>query len=119
MDDLISRQSDYIAEVSKKGDTIYRADAIDALEREKTYSTAYRDGYVQTDIFKQYNMGLTDGIKALNKLPSAQPEIIRCKDCKHYKAYEYTGRLACHYVIGGTVVRNLDDFCSRAERREG
>ena len=45
-----------------------------------------------------------------------EPEIIRCKDCKHYKAYEYTGRLACHYVIGGEVVRNPDDFCSRAER---
>lgn len=44
------------------------------LEREKTYSTAYKDGYTQTDYFKQYNMGLTDGIKALNKLPPAQPE---------------------------------------------
>ena len=57
MDDLISRQ-----------------EAIDALEREKTYCTAYKGGYTQTDYFKQYNMGLTDGIKALNKLPSAQPE---------------------------------------------
>lgn len=58
MDDMISRQA-----------------AIDALEREKTYCTAYKDGYTQTDYFKQYNMGLTDGIKALNKLPSAQPEV--------------------------------------------
>ena len=49
-------------------------------------------------------------------LPFAQPEIVRCKECKHYKAYEYTGNLACHYVIGGTVIRNPDDFCSRAER---
>lgn len=55
-------------------DCISRKDAIDALEREKTYSTAYKDGYTQTDYFKQYNMGLTDGIKALNKLPSTQPE---------------------------------------------
>ena len=53
-------------------DSINRQDAIDALEREKTYSTAYKDGYTQTDYFKQYNMGLTDGIKALNKLPSAE-----------------------------------------------
>ena len=69
MDDLISRQ-----------------DAIDALEREKTYSTAYKDGYTQTDYFKQYNMGLTDGIKALNKLPSAQKRgewipVCRGKQC--------------------------------------
>ena len=57
-----------------KDDLISRQAAIDALEREKTYSTAYKDGYTQTDYFKQYNMGLTDGIKALNKLPSAQPQ---------------------------------------------
>lgn len=56
------------------GDMIIRQSAIDALEREKTYCTAYKDGYTQTDYFKEYNMGLTDGIKALNKLPSAQPE---------------------------------------------
>ena len=55
-------------------DYIDRQAAIDALEREKTYSTAYKDGYVQTDYFKQYNMGLADGIEALNKLPSAQPK---------------------------------------------
>jgi hypothetical protein len=64
----------------------------------------------------------SDGDKAdwckwvLEQLPPAESEIIHCKDCKHYKAYEYTGRLACHYVIGGTVVRNPNDFCSRAER---
>lgn len=51
-------------------------------------------------------------------LPPVQPEIIRCRDCKHYKRYEYTGDFACHYVIGGTVRREPDDFCSRVERRE-
>lgn len=75
-------------------------------------------------------------IDMLKCLPSAQPErcedcvnfnktrllipqseIIRCKDCKHYKALDYTDKLACHYVIGGTVIRKPDDFCSRAERR--
>lgn len=55
-------------------DCIYRQVAIDALEREKIYCTAYKDGHAQTDYFKQYNIGLTDGIKALNKLPSAQPK---------------------------------------------
>lgn len=59
-------------------DLIDRQAAIDALEREKTYCTAYKDGYTQTDYFKQYNMGLTDGIKALNKLPSAQTERMIC-----------------------------------------
>ena len=56
--------------------------------------------------------------KQFKQLPSAQEEIIRCKDCKHYKAYYYTGCLACHLVEGKTVRRDLDDFCSRAERLE-
>ena len=104
MDDLISRQA-----------------AIDALEREKTYSTAYKDGYTQTDYFKQYNMGLTDGIKALNKLPSVQPEPLtdqeqriflaamgreekvckqiddECRDCR--EAYEDSLVKTCHEII--------------------
>ena len=86
MDDLISRQA-----------------AIDALEREKTYCTAYLDGYTQTDYFKQYNMGLSDGIKALNKLPSAQPEFFEwCHDCKEYDTEAH----CCHRwtkVIRNTV----------------
>ena len=48
--------------------------------------------------------------------PSAQPEIIRCKDCKHHhkdnsETY-YCGRKDYGYGWG------LNDFCSRAERRE-
>ena len=55
MDNLINRQA-----------------AIDALEKAKIYCTAIKGDYIQTDYFKQYNMGLTDGIKALDKLQSAQ-----------------------------------------------
>ena len=104
--DTISRQAAIEApnrsENPNSSDYISRQEAIDALREElkKSPTTAIR------------------AMSAIKILPSAQPEIIRCKDCKHYKAYEDTGRLACHYVIGGTVVRNLDDFCSRAERRE-
>ena len=60
----------------------------------------------QAEVEKAFELGRED----------AKAEIIRCKDCKYYKAYEYTGELACHYVIGGTVVRNLNDFCSRGEK---
>ena len=55
-------------------DLISRKEAIDALEREKTYCMAYRDGYSPIDVFEKYNAGLTDGIKALENLPSAHPE---------------------------------------------
>ena len=43
--------------------------------------------------------------------PSAQPEIIRCKDCKWKQGSE---------CVRFADVRPFpDDFCSRAERREG
>lgn len=42
-------------------------------------------------------------------LPSAQPEIIRCKDCK-WKQGAWCVRFA-------EVIPFPDDFCSRAERR--
>lgn len=84
MDDLISRQ-----------------EAIDALEREKTYCTAYKGDYTQTDYFKQYNMGLADGIKALNKLPSAQPE---------RKSGKWVhGREIAREMIGDAIVAILYD----------
>jgi len=47
--------------------------------------------------------------KEINELPSAQPEIIRCKDCKHWDGVD-----TCD-VIDAPVWDN--DFCSMAERR--
>lgn len=45
----------------------------------------------------------------VENLPSAQPEIIRCKDCKHWDGVD-----TCD-VIDAPVWDN--DFCSMAERR--
>lgn len=46
-----------------------------------------------------------------------QPEIIRCKDCKHHhrdnSGTYYCGRKDYGYGWG------LNDFCSRSERQEG
>ena len=51
-------------------------------------------------------------------LPSAQPEIIRCKDCKYCdRGIDEDGNpfLKClGWVYGGT---QEEDFCSHAERR--
>lgn len=54
-------------------DLISRQAAIEALEREKTYCSAFRDGYAKTNIFEKYNMGINDGIKALKNLPTVDP----------------------------------------------
>ena len=50
--------------------------------------------------------------KAIEQMPSAQPAIIRCKDCKHYLYPHGCGH------IDGMVTAQEDGHCSYAERRE-
>lgn len=47
----------------------------------------------------------------LKQLPSAQPEIIRCKDCNHYNA-----GFEC-LIEGYGIERDKEWFCGSAERR--
>ena len=49
--------------------------------------------------------------EVLKSLPSAQPEIVRCKDCYHYPS-----KYADCPMIGWA--RNENDFCSKAERKD-
>ena len=64
----------------------------------------------------QYNRGFNDGIIA------AADELVRCKDCKHYKPGKYfkdinfCHRLPYYAEKGGLNVAD-DDFCSYGERR--
>lgn len=60
------------------------------------------------------------GEKILARVPSAQPEIIRCRECKHYtfadnRAFGFPVK-RCEWT--GFEDVDDDDFCSRAERRE-
>lgn len=55
-----------------------------------------------------------------NELPSAQPDIIRCKDCKYYCEYGYVNgkpKFLPRCTFSAIYV-DADDFCSKAERRE-
>lgn len=58
--------------------------------------------------------------RAINNLPSAQPEIIRCGDCEHYKFADDRafGFPVKHCEVTGFEDVEDDDFCSRAERRQ-
>lgn len=92
MDDYISRQA-----------------AIDALCALYEYQRSI-DPTEAADLVRQ---GIFLAEKKIEKLPSAQPEIIRCKDCKHYTEpnIEY-----CE-LYGAMILWGKDDFCSRGERR--
>ena len=60
----------------------------------------------------------------IKDLPSAQPEIIRCTECKHYREYD------SEYVENAVVVQCMADrypisetipdgwFCAGAERKD-
>lgn len=50
--------------------------------------------------------------KAVDDVPSAQPEIIYCKDCKHWYLDADTG-MACEFTNMG---QPEDGFCNWAER---
>ena len=68
--------------------------------------------------------------KVIDALPLAQPEIIRCKDCKHWIPYDWMfsevwqsknmadypeDEIGCNYC---DMAMKANDFCSRGERRE-
>ena len=57
--------------------------------------------------------------EAVRNQRSAQPEIIRCKDCKHYKITDNRAFGFPVKVCKWTGFEDVDDddFCSRAERR--
>ena len=58
----------------------------------------------QAQMDKAYELGYEEG------KVSAQPEIVRCKDCKHHDG------IRC-FRWNSTIITKFDDFCSRAERR--
>ena len=60
--------------------------------------------------------GLSEGtaIEILSELPSAQPEIIRCKDCKYAEESDEREWLLCHWY--GDQWNEEDHWCSHAER---
>lgn len=90
-------------------DLIDRQAAIDAIEGLPNCYNGFSDSYD-----KSYIIGV------LEELPSADPEIIRCKDCKHRTRNEDrsirvgTDNWFC-LVVGGLCADEF--YCGYAERR--
>ena len=96
------------------GDLIDRQAAIDALNKLKIYRPLDSDRYV-----------ISDCLNKIVNLPSAQLEIIYCKDCKHYvlralfgRSYGLCERLCDEFDSSSTMFTEGNDFCSHAERRK-
>ena len=83
-------------------DLISREAVIDAIFSEPLYKTGMKKRDADAVVPAIY--------EKIKSLPSAQPEIIRCKDCRWRDDYG-------HWL--GCPVLNTDDdnFCSMAERR--
>lgn len=54
--------------------------------------------------------GMSEALNAIKELPSAQPEIIRCKDCKHFAGEGM-------YCANDIIVQFDHFYCYDGERR--
>ena len=106
-------------------DLIERQDAIDAVESDITYAIVFDVNTGESkELFKEGNDALKKAVERLKDLPSAQPEVIRCTECKHYRDYD------SEYVENAVVVQCMADrypisetipdgwFCAGAERKD-
>lgn len=97
------------------GDMVYRQAAIDLI-----------DG-IETERLKgNIELIYAPAIKGLRALPSVQPEIIRCKDCKWWERINDTigychATKHCHYSSNWEISiyrrQRPDFYCADAERR--
>lgn len=63
-----------------------------------------------------YCAGWNGMVRLLEKAPAVDAvEVVRCRDCKHYKPDEY--ECGCDFA-GGLPYVKADDFCSYGERRD-
>ena len=102
-------------------DTISRQQVIDVLRDYLVGKNVPCDGTLTCRLIEN---------EVISKLPSAQPDIIRCKNCKHWIPYDWMfsevwqSKNIADYPeddIGcdcSEMAMKADDFCSRAERRE-
>ena len=112
IDELSVVQPDHNADVSKKveGDCISRQAAVELAMK----YCPDDGGAVQCDGDIR---GLLD---ELENLSSAQPEIVRCKDCKWYELPSHKITENCvRWMKRNSILLPIkpDDYCSYAERR--
>ena len=124
----LSEHSTNLAEVGT--DAITKQQAIDALRKLREediedYGCEIPEGFNQDHLDRA-----TFAIKQLPPIQPAEPQIIRCKDCKYWIPYDWMfsevwqsknmadypeDEIGCNLC---DMAMKADDFCSRAVRRE-
>ena len=82
---------------------------------DKALTLTFIDGNEANKRINSYLEHNHDLLKAIDELPSAEPDIIRCKDCKHLRFFD-----PCFYCyeMGGEIIVPENGFCFKAERRQ-
>lgn len=104
---------------------IYAEDAIEAIF--SAFSYAYCDNCENSDKddyscdechrkYQNWSASRNTIERVINNLPSAESEIIRCRDCKHHR-YESDDIMPYCLNIDCGYGWKDDDFCSYAERK--
>ena len=107
LNDYWSWLEEYMRGNKMSKDIIYRQAAIDALLDKGQASRRYKLG-------ETWELNLDEITEAIGSVPPAQPEIIRCRDCRWRQ--DQSGSTA--WVPCRAIVTPSDFSCSRAERRE-
>ena len=88
-------------------DLISRADAINAIV-----------AHISDNIMPfPTQKGMMTAVKILENLSSAEPKIIRCKDCEYFRTPKDENNYCDHDFAGIRHVPFDDDYCSYAERK--
>ena len=77
-----------------------------------------RKKYIIGDIWELTGAEIRE---VINSLPTIQPEIIRCKDCKYWNKGSCECRehaVNCQDYMVGDIETEAEHFCGYAERRE-
>ena len=101
-------------------DLISRQEAIDAINRWDKFGVDERNRIVRWHEGLVPYVHLRDVLAAIVNLPSAQPEIIRCKDCLYgTEIRNYQDAYYCRnpHQNQAYLVHSME-FCSYAERKD-
>ncbi len=100
-----------LEQILKGGELIRRQMAIDALKQQAETMSEWSNRYAEQ------RKGVLTAVNIIEDLPSAEPKIIRCEDCKYGMLDpSFPHQWFCKFK--GNEWNNGDYFCGHARKRE-